>query len=734
APGLIYEETPVDFPISSMIISPDGTFAVFASGFNPSQYWDILGNTPSQSNPPREGAPPPSNGESPPPRGQGNQPPNGASSQGNPPPSQQGTPPSNQQVSQTGILPSITNVMYSWDLDTRTTTQLFFDVDGLITSMLFVPRADETLGFITMSDTGQVALWDFETQTLLTEWRVTGGYGVLTLADDNRTLFIASNGADGEEAIFMLVNIETGEVVSQTIPRGNLALARMTPNGEQIVGLQLNGMITIYDTATLDEVRSFNINQSMRPSAIDITIHPSSEVFIVNTDSDRLPYYEIATGNKLGDIVPQFPATHRVTFTVDGEQVIAVSRDGDLSIWNFAGQYFEQAFTSQSTMATTIAFDAVTGTALVTSNEGDIRAYSIFGDPVDVIGIVGDDDLWDAVWLSDTDVLLSYRKRQPSLTILNIETNEETPIESNLLASGQYKLSLSPDQRYVIAQFTPFSPSMMGRYFHIIDLETQQVLDCDFCNRAEQIPQQIEVIFVSTSPNQIIVGDARRLELHDLDSRELMWGVEMDAPISDVASSPDGSTIAVGFVDGTVSFVDHATGEIIRTITPHDIEGQVNVLEFSPDGQSIGVVEFDSEEVVIASVLDGSEVSEFEGHADSVTSLTFLTTQNQVLTTSADSTVMLWDASTGDLIETFAHDFVVFDLALATDESAFISIPEDLLAELWSLDQVTLEESIAWANSNRVIPELTEADCTVYSISRLCEDDDDESEDEEYDD
>ncbi|MGB7340082.1 MAG: protein kinase [Phototrophicaceae bacterium] len=685
APGLMYNDHILDFPISNLVVAPNGIDTMIASGRNPSSYMNITrGGAPNNQG--GTGNPPPPNGAQPPP-------------QGNPPPAM--------------------TTIYRWHLLDRVSEPTTMRHDSLITSMLFTTQADGTILLISASDDGKIIIWDYETEEKMSELQTASGYVVISVADDAQTLFVSTSAYQQAPATLELFDMTTGEKLTSYPARDDLALARMTTDARHIVGLHLNGDLVTWDVATGSEVMSTNNDQTIRPSTIDLVIHPDNQQFTLTIGGENIPYYELETGRLLGQIQPSAPSTHRVSFSADGKLLIAASRDGVITVWNYAWQTFQHDFRSIDNMPTNIFYNTVNDTAIVTSNDGNLQVYSLLGDYIDFLNEFGDDDARDALWLDDTQVIVAYRNGE--LSSVNTETGEIIQIDD--LPNRESVLSLSLDKKYLLVTHNPLVVSSIGTEFRIYDLETFNRIPCDLCQGTSG--EQIEVTFLNHMDNHIAFADGDRLSLWNLEDQSLMWQLDdLPAIVTAIASNSDAAIIALGLSNGRVILVDSVQGDIITSYTVHDGDTAISVMQFAHDDSILAIVEDGSDETLLVDPVDGAELLELTGHDGTILGLQFFADSTTLITSSNDASVLVWDTETGEIMDEYLHEIVVFNVALSPDETRFLSMPEDLSPQLWSLEQFTLEEAIAWATENRLVRALTEAECSRYTFVTYedCED------------
>jgi WD40 repeat protein/DNA-binding SARP family transcriptional activator len=109
------------------------------------------------------------------------------------------------------------------------------------------------------------------------------------------------------------------------------------------------------------------------------------------------------------------------------------------------------------------------------------------------------------------------------------------------------------------------------------------------------------------------------------------------------AVSPDGRTIALGTVLGTVSFVDLASGRVWSGLGGHGI-GVVG-MAFSPNGRTL-VTAAEDGSVIEWDVATGAPVAHLVGHASRVLGIAFGSDGRTLYTCSLDGAIFAWDLGT----------------------------------------------------------------------------------------
>ena len=180
-------------------------------------------------------------------------------------------------------------------------------------------------------------------------------------------------------------------------------------------------------------------------------------------------------------------------------------------------------------------------------------------------------------------------------------------------------------------------------------------------------------------------------------------------PVFSVVFSPDGTTLASGSEDNTIILWDTTTGEHTRTLArptgpfvgPTDtLAGHTDTVysvAFSPDGETLASGSEDST-IILWNMTTGEHIKTLArptgpfvgptdtlaGHTDTVYSVAFSPDGATLASGSADNTIILWDATTGQYKETLiGHKRAVYSVAFSPDGATLASGSWDRTIILW---------------------------------------------------
>jgi WD40 repeat protein/DNA-binding SARP family transcriptional activator/ABC-type cobalamin/Fe3+-siderophores transport system ATPase subunit len=124
------------------------------------------------------------------------------------------------------------------------------------------------------------------------------------------------------------------------------------------------------------------------------------------------------------------------------------------------------------------------------------------------------------------------------------------------------------------------------------------------------------------------------------DARTLRPLARLPIGAEQAALSPDDRTMLAGGRDGSVHFVDVATGNVRRASGRHD--GAVAESAFSPDGRT-AITAGEDGRLIVWDVRRASAGETLEGHSGQITGLAISRDSSTLYTTGLDGKVLIWD-------------------------------------------------------------------------------------------
>ena len=176
----------------------------------------------------------------------------------------------------------------------------------------------------------------------------------------------------------------------------------------------------------------------------------------------------------------------------------------------------------------------------------------------------------------------------------------------------------------------------------------------------------------------------------DTKTRKILWEINRGerGRIDSVIFSPDGQTLAIGDMDGSIKLRGAKSGALFWA-GKH--AGRVNALAFSPDGKflasGVGGCGPADKPLNLWDAETGELLRTFDAPGDSVDFVGFSPDGNMLASTgSKDRTIQLWDTETGALLRTLTgHSDFVFSVAFSPDGKLLASGSFDASVKLWDV-------------------------------------------------
>lgn len=196
------------------------------------------------------------------------------------------------------------------------------------------------------------------------------------------------------------------------------------------------------------------------------------------------------------------------------------------------------------------------------------------------------------------------------------------------------------------------------------------------------------------------------------------WPVDAGA-VTVLASTPAGTTLASGHVDGKIRLWQADNGKLLRVLEGHsDMIGASGGagLAFSPDGKTLASASHDNT-VRLWDWGKGKSLLVLEGHNDNVYSVAFSPDGRWLASSSADESIVLWNARTGEPAKRLkGNQNMVFGLQFLA-EGLLASASGDNTIRLWDV-QTGFTRRILQGHTAAVTGlALWRADSALYSAS-----------------
>ena len=515
-----------------------------------------------------------------------------------------------------------------WDVSSGSIVRRFEGHGGAVHSLVL--SADGHLAMSGSADES-LLLWDVDSGSILRRYRGHGGaVQSVALSPDERTLL--SGSADKGVILWDVKRAEPiyrfGGLVDSyavlpreptRIPQGHFDTVHgvaFGPDGRTALSVSSDCGVMFWNLVTGRAIKRY---ESVRTSLWGIALSPDQRSALIGSMDSRVVPMDLGEMQKMLILLGHTSRVRALCFGPDGRTALSGSDDGTLRLWDLHSGLEERRLAyNDSFVAVTLGANRLDGLAESSATEADDAEFSYdmrhlqAASGVDIspdgqMGLTG-------LWKGDI-VLWDY-------------------------ASGREirRLQGHTEMMYAGTFFRPDGQTVVSGSGHIF---------------AESSDNTLRLWDVATgAERQCFEGHTGSL-----------WSISV---------SPDGRYVASGAVDGTLRLwnLEQDTSRLLHDFTPQ----WTRYITYSPDGLYVlcnltrGQSDDANETLYSLRLIDvatGQEVRRFIGHREVVPTSAFSPDGQQVLSGGQDQYLILWDASSGQIIYRLDHYAAVTAMAFS---------------------------------------------------------------------
>jgi WD40 repeat protein len=441
----------------------------------------------------------------------------------------------------------------------------------------------------------------------------------------------------------------------------------------------------LWDVRSGKEIRTIKVTESNSPTETPLAFSSDGKVLV--TGGKAIKLWDVATGNALRTL-PE--GARALSFSPD-QRTIAGTGGVEIKLWNATSGQELQTFAGSKLGVDSVAFNPDGKILAVGNSDNSIilwdsvnrqegRVLKGHVSPVSAVAVSGD----DKVLASALAAGVAGIGREDTIKIWDPVTGQL--VRSLIGRNSGHSIGLSKDGTRLVSGSSGVSLSL----WNVSQAKAQR--EIDIRRESRFVPDR-----VALSPDgKLIAGGGRdnAIKLWDADTgRELFTLTGHRKSIRDLVFSPDNKLLASASQDADVKVWSVTTGQEMKTLTAHS--GGVSAIAFSADGKKLASGSQDRM-ILIWDIATGESDVAYMGHQESVNAVAFSRDGKKLVSGSDDGEIRIWEVpSRGPQAEPQAisrplytltgHKGRIYSLTFNSDGKLLVSGSSDSSMKLWDV-------------------------------------------------
>lgn len=547
-----------------------------------------------------------------------------------------------------------------WD---TATGQLIRTFEGHSDALLFVAFSPDGSRVLSGSSDKTLRMWDAATGQPI---RTFEGH-----SDEVRSVAFSPDGSrvlsGSNDKTVRMWDAATGQLIRtfEGHSEGVNSVA-FSPDGERVQSGSWDRTSRLWDAATGRLVHTLvegNLGKNT-PAGVPL-VFSADGAHVLSGGFDTLTLWASATGRVIRTFEGHASSILSVEVSPSGAHVLTGGRDGALKLWDAEIGRPIRTFKGHTDRVVAIAFSRDGGRVLSGSDDKTLKLWNTANGQLIRTFEGHSGQVWRVNFLSDGNRLLSASSdpndMSSGMTLKLWDAATGQPIRSfNRSLDGAFTVDFSPDGAHLVVVGD-------GHTFELQHAATGQLI-----RTFEGHTDAVQTIAFSPDGALVLTGSKdKTLKLWETASGRLVRTFAgHTAAVDTVAFAPSGERVVSssqnpGSWDWTLNLWDTATGQLIATFSQSSGEAK-----FSPDGHYLLVGARDKM-LAVWDAETGQLVRAFERHSGDFWSLRFLPGRGRVIT--GGDAVRIWNQATGELLVTLLD--ALKDEWLAITPAGFFAAP-----------------------------------------------------------
>lgn len=481
--------------------------------------------------------------------------------------------------------------------------------------------------------------WSIETEKLVSDVRIDRpDVATIDISPDARRICYKISGANKSRNLFIR-DLETGKEIELPPHQRDLHFVKFSPTGDRLLTVEdyRSNLIRVWNPVT---GRLLGELSGHTNSITDHAFSPAGDRFATCSRDQTIRIWNPSNWKLIGVLRGHRGAVQRIAFSPDGKRIASASEDQTVRIW-----------------------DAESGqeVAVLHGHTGPVVsvAYGRNGEEIVSASVDGTIRVWDAHAVETDGIMRGH-------------------------SSFVYGVAFHPDGKLLA------SAGWDGAV---------RIWDAGSGRQVSSLDHGYEMVVSSVAfdpSGRLLASRARdAVRIWDVASKKEIyrWDVSVDSfHDSRVTFNAAGDLVAAGCDHHEIRIWNVKSGQEVAVLKGHD--APVRDVAFSPDGKWLASAgDGGDKSVRIWDLSTQATVQVLEGHSDCVYAVKFSGDGRLVASASVDGTVRLWDTTDWHHVALLKHGPKVYDVAFSKDNSRLACACADNSIRFW--DTTTYQEVAA---------------------------------------